>query len=37
VKTDNITIDDFEMFADELIWAFENEKYRNEAVANRLF
>jgi hypothetical protein len=26
-ETDTITIDDFEMLADELIWAFENEKY----------
>ena len=33
-----VAIDDFEMLADELIWAFENEKYRNQAVANnRLF
>ncbi len=33
-----VTIDDFEMLADELIWAFENEKYRYQAVANnRLF
>lgn len=33
-----VTIDDFEMLADELIWAFENQKYRNQAVANnRLF
>lgn len=33
-----VTIDDFKMLADELIWAFENEKYRYQAVAsNRLF
>ena len=33
-----ITVDDFEMLAEELIWAFENNKYRNEAVLkNRIF
>ena len=33
-----VTIDDFEMLAEELIWAFENETYRNHAVENnRLF
>ncbi|MFV8353534.1 glycosyltransferase [Flavobacterium sp. XS2P14] len=33
-----VTIDDYRMLADELIWAFKNEKYRNGAVANnRLF
>ncbi|TDE27943.1 glycosyltransferase [Flavobacterium ranwuense] len=33
-----ITADDFEMLADELIWAFENNKLRNEAVLkNRIF
>lgn len=33
-----ITVDDFEMLAEELIWAFENNKYRNEAVLkNRAF
>ena len=33
-----ITIDDTEMLADELLWAFENKEYRNEAVIkNRKF
>ena len=33
-----VTIDDFKMLADELIWAFKNEKYRHQAAANnRLF
>ena len=33
-----ITIDDTEMLADELFWAFENSAYRNEAVIkNRKF
>jgi glycosyltransferase involved in cell wall biosynthesis len=33
-----ITADDFKMLADELIWAFENNKHRNEAVLkNRIF
>jgi glycosyltransferase involved in cell wall biosynthesis len=29
-----ITIDDTEMLAEEIIWAFENEDYRNVVVAN---
>lgn len=29
-----ITVDDFEMLADELIWAFENATIRNNAVLN---
>lgn len=33
-----ITIDDTEMLADELLWAFENKEYRNNAVIkNRKF
>ncbi|WP_035667812.1 glycosyltransferase [Flavobacterium sp. 83] len=33
-----ISVDNIEMLADELIWAFENNKYRNEAVLkNRTF
>jgi glycosyltransferase involved in cell wall biosynthesis len=33
-----VTVDDFETLAEEIIWAFENNKYRNEAVLkNRLF
>jgi glycosyltransferase involved in cell wall biosynthesis len=33
-----VTVDDFEMLADELIWAFKNNNYRNEAVLkNRIF
>jgi glycosyltransferase involved in cell wall biosynthesis len=33
-----VTVDNFEMLAEELIWAFENNKYRNEAVLkNRIF
>ncbi|MES2576298.1 MAG: glycosyltransferase [Bacteroidota bacterium] len=33
-----VTIDDYKMLADELIWAFENNKHRNEAVLkNRIF
>jgi len=33
-----ITVDNYELLAEELIWAFENEKYRYQAVAsNRLF
>lgn len=33
-----VAVDDFEMLADELIWAFENKKYRSEAVTkNRIF
>ncbi|MES2852438.1 MAG: glycosyltransferase [Bacteroidota bacterium] len=33
-----VTIDDYKMLAEELIWAFENNKHRNEAVLkNRIF
>ena len=33
-----VTVDDFEMLAEELIWAFKNSKHRNEAVLkNRKF
>jgi glycosyltransferase involved in cell wall biosynthesis len=33
-----IAVDDFEMLAEELIWSFENNKHRNEAVLkNRKF
>ncbi len=33
-----VTVDDYKMLADELIWAFENNKHRNEAVLkNRIF
>lgn len=33
-----ITVDNYEMLADELIWAYKNNKYRNEAVLkNREF
>ena len=33
-----ITVDNFKMLADELIWAFENNEHRNEAVIkNRIF
>ncbi|TDE45937.1 glycosyltransferase [Flavobacterium rhamnosiphilum] len=33
-----ITVDDYKMLAEELIWAFENSEHRNEAVLkNRLF
>jgi glycosyltransferase involved in cell wall biosynthesis len=33
-----VTVDNFKMLADELIWAFENNKHRNEAVIkNRMF
>jgi len=33
-----VTVDNFKMLADELIWAFENNKHRNEAVIkNRIF
>ncbi|WP_338647631.1 glycosyltransferase [Flavobacterium sp. KS-LB2] len=33
-----VTVDDYEMLADELIWAFKNNKYRSEVVLkNRLF
>ena len=33
-----VTVDDYKMLAEELIWAFENNKHRNEAVLkNRIF
>ncbi|MDI5887286.1 glycosyltransferase [Flavobacterium yafengii] len=33
-----VTVDDYKMLEDELIWAFENNKHRNEAVLkNRIF
>ena len=33
-----VTVDDYKMLAEELIWAFENNKHRNEAVfKNRIF
>ncbi|RKS13452.1 glycosyltransferase [Flavobacterium sp. 120] len=33
-----VTIDDYKMLAEELIWAFKNNKHRNEAVLkNRIF
>ncbi|MFV5692349.1 glycosyltransferase [Flavobacterium sp. LT1R49] len=33
-----VTVDDYKMLAEELIWAFENNKHRNEAVLkNRTF
>ena len=33
-----IPVDDYQMLAEELIWAFENEKYRNDVVVkNRQF
>ncbi|MFV7236839.1 glycosyltransferase [Flavobacterium sp. ZB4R12] len=33
-----VTVDDFEMLAEELIWAFENSEYRNNVVLkNRTF
>ncbi|PIF60512.1 glycosyltransferase [Flavobacterium sp. 11] len=33
-----VTVDDYKMLADELIWAFKNNKHRNEAVLkNRIF
>jgi glycosyltransferase involved in cell wall biosynthesis len=33
-----VTVDDYKMLAEELTWAFKNNKYRNEAVLkNRIF
>jgi glycosyltransferase involved in cell wall biosynthesis len=33
-----VTVDDYKMLAEELIWAFKNNKHRNEAVLkNRIF
>lgn len=33
-----ITVDDYKMLAEEILWAFENNKHRNEAVLkNRIF